>query len=78
MISHACDIYLEERKNVVPKPVSAWFARITVAETTVEAIQELDISVELITAQTPIKERMAMLKAHEDGGRSHRLCWRIG
>ena len=68
MISHACDIYLEERKNVVPKPVSAWFCPdVTVAETTVEAIQELDISVELITAQTPIKERMAMLKAHEDG-----------
>ena len=68
MISHACSIYLEERQNVKPKPVSAWFCPdVTVAETTVEAIEELGISVELITAQTPIKERMAMLKAHEDG-----------
>ncbi len=68
MISHACSIYLEERQNVHPKPVSAWFCPdVTVAETTVEAIQELGLSVELITAQTPIKERMAMLKAHEDG-----------
>ena len=68
MISHACSIYLEERQNVTPKPVSAWFCPdVTVAETTVEAIQELGLSVELITAQTPIKERMAMLKAHEDG-----------
>ncbi|MGC6530295.1 MAG: DEAD/DEAH box helicase [Candidatus Puniceispirillaceae bacterium] len=68
MISHACSIYLEERQNVVPKPVSAWFCPdVTVAETTVEAIEELGLSVELITAQTPIKERMRMLKAHEDG-----------
>ena len=68
MISHACSIYLEERQNVSPQPVSAWFCPdVTVAETTVEAIEELGLSVELITAQTPIKERMAMLKAHEEG-----------
>ena len=68
MISHACTIYLEEREKVTPKPVSAWFCPdVTVAETTVEAIEELGLSVELITAQTPIKERMQMLKAHEDG-----------
>ena len=68
MISHACEIYLEERAKITPKPVSAWFCPdVTVAETTVEAIQELGLSVELITAQTPIKERMQMLKAHEDG-----------
>ena len=68
MISHACTIYLEEREKVTPKPVSAWFCPdVTVAETTVEAIEELGLSVQLITAQTPIKERMQMLKAHEDG-----------
>ena len=68
MISHACTIYLDEREKITPKPVSAWFCPdVTVAETTVEAIQELGLSVELITAQTPIKERMQMLKAHEMG-----------
>ncbi|MBT5573798.1 MAG: DEAD/DEAH box helicase [Alphaproteobacteria bacterium] len=68
MISHACSIYLEERENVKPIPVSAWFCPdVTVAETTVEAIEELGISVSLITATTPIKERMQMLAAHAEG-----------
>ena len=68
MISHACSIYLEERENVTPKPISAWFCPdVTVAETTVEAIEELGISVNLITASTPIKERMHMLAAHARG-----------
>jgi superfamily II DNA or RNA helicase len=68
MISHACSIYLEERENVKPKPISAWFCPdVTVAETTVEAIEELGISVNLITASTPIKERMQMLASHARG-----------
>ncbi|MGB2485984.1 MAG: DEAD/DEAH box helicase [Candidatus Puniceispirillaceae bacterium] len=68
MISHACSIYLEERENVKPKPISAWFyPDVTVAETTVEAIEELGISVNLITASTPIKERMQMLASHARG-----------
>ena len=68
MISHACSIYLEERENVKPIPISAWFCPdVTVAETTVEAIEELEISVSLITANTPIKERMQMLADHAEG-----------
>ena len=68
MISHACSIYLEEREKVTPKPISAWFCPdVTVAETTVEAIEELGLSVNLITASTPIKERMQMLSAHARG-----------
>ena len=68
MISHACSIYLEEREHVKPKPISAWFCPdVTVAETTVEAIEELGISVNLITASTPIKERMQMLASHARG-----------
>ena len=68
MISHACSIYLEEREKVSPKPISAWFCPdVTVAETTVEAIEELGLSVNLITASTPIKERMLMLSAHAMG-----------
>ena len=68
MISHACSIYLEEREKVTRKPISAWFCPdVTVAETTVEAIEELGISVNLITASTPIKERMQMLADHANG-----------
>ena len=68
MISHACSIYLEEREKVKLQPVSAWFCPdVTVAETTVEAIQELGLSVSLITASTPIKERMQMLADHANG-----------
>ena len=68
MISHACSIYLEEREKVTQKPISAWFCPdVTVAETTVEAIEELGISVNLITASTPIKERMQMLADHANG-----------
>jgi superfamily II DNA or RNA helicase len=68
MISHACSIYLEEREKVTLQPISAWFCPdVTVAETTVEAIEELGISVNLITASTPIKERMQMLADHANG-----------
>ena len=68
MISHACSIYLEEREKVIRQPISAWFCPdVTVAETTVEAIEELGISVNLITASTPIKERMQMLADHANG-----------
>ena len=68
MISHACAIYAEERQNVSPKPISAWFCPdVTVAETTVEAIEEMGLSVSLITASTPIKERMQMLADHASG-----------
>ena len=68
MISHACMIYLEERQRVSQQPISAWFCPdVTVAETTVEAIEELGIPVCLITATTPIKERMQMLADHADG-----------
>ncbi len=68
MISHACNIYCEEREKVSPKPISAWFCPdVTVAETTVEAIEELNFKVCLITATTPIKERMHILSDHSKG-----------
>lgn len=68
MISHACMIYCEEREKVKPVPISAWFCPdVTVAETTVEAIEELGLSVCLITANTPIKERMQILASHARG-----------
>ena len=53
MISHACNIYCDERKKVKPKPISAWFCPdVTVAETTLEAIEELGLKVYLITQNT--------------------------
>ena len=52
MISHACSIYLEEREQVKPAPISAWFCPdVTVAETTVEAIEELEFLSALLLLQ---------------------------
>ena len=68
MIDYALFIYEEERKNVSPKPISAWFCPdVTVAEATLEKIEQAGIQVAIVTANTPITERMRLLKQHEDG-----------
>ena len=68
MIDYALFIYEEERKNVSPKPISAWFCPdVTVAEVTLEKIEQAGIQVAIVTANTPITERMRLLKQHEDG-----------
>lgn len=68
MIDYACWSYGEERLKISPRPCSAWFcADVSVANATLEKIEELGITVALITAGTPIKERMALLAQHENG-----------
>jgi superfamily II DNA or RNA helicase len=68
MFDYAAAAYLEERANVKPKPISAWFCPdVAVAESTLSKIQELDIGAAIITASTPLAERMALLEQHEQG-----------
>jgi len=68
MIDYALWSYLEERQNLLPKPVSAWFcAGISVAEATLQAIQKSGIEAAIVTSETPLKERMILLAAHEKG-----------
>ncbi|NKB19679.1 MAG: DEAD/DEAH box helicase [Alphaproteobacteria bacterium] len=68
MIDYAMTSYLQERESVSPRPISAWFcADISVAEETLFRIRQVDVSAEIVTAKTPIKERMKLLKAHENG-----------
>ena len=68
MIDYAAWSYSEEREKVVGKPISAWFcADISVAEATLEKTRELGIEAVIVTASTPIKERMAVLARHEKG-----------
>ena len=50
------------------KPISAWFCPdILVAEETKKQILQRNLKVELITAKTPIKERLVILEKHEKG-----------
>ena len=68
MIDYAMTSYIEERENVNPRPISAWFcADISVAEETLFRIRQADITAEIVTAKTPIKERMKLLKGHAIG-----------
>ena len=68
MIEYACRIYLSERKQIKQKVISAWFCPdIVVAEKTLEAVESLNLSVELITAKTPLKKRLEILSNHESG-----------
>ncbi len=68
MIEYSVNIYLGERKNVFPKPISAWFCPdISVAKVTLENIKKNNISAEIVTAQTPLTERMQILDDHELG-----------
>jgi superfamily II DNA or RNA helicase len=68
MIDYAMSSYLQERENVSPRPISAWFcADISVAEETLFRIRQTGVSAEIVTAKTPIKARMKLLKNHEKG-----------
>ena len=70
MIEYACKIYQDEREQVKKKnkPISAWFCPdVLVAEETQRQIKDLNLKVELITAKTPLKNRMEILKKHELG-----------
>lgn len=68
MIDYALWSYNEERLKLPNKPVSAWFcADISVAEATLERIRQYGIKAAIVTAGTPIKERMRLLASHESG-----------
>ena len=68
MIDYAIWSYCEERLKLSKKPVSAWFcADISVAEATLQNIRQNNIEAAIVTAATPIKERMRLLAKHESG-----------
>ncbi len=68
MIDYAIWSYSEERLKLSKKPVSAWFcADISVAEATLQNIRQYNIEAAIVTAATPIKERMRLLAKHESG-----------
>ena len=68
MIDYAIWSYSEERLKLSKKPVSAWFcADINVAEATLQNIRQHNIEAAIVTAATPIKERMRLLEKHESG-----------
>ena len=68
MIDYAIWSYNEERLTLSTKPISAWFcADISVAEATLRSIRHANIEAAIVTAQTPIKERMDLLARHESG-----------
>ena len=68
MIDYAIWSYNEERLKLSTKPVSAWFcADISVAEATLHSIRQFGIEAAIVTATTPIKERMKLLARHESG-----------
>ena len=65
MIDYAIWSYGEERLKLSTKPVSAWFcADISVAEATLESIRRCGIDAAIVTASTPIGERMRLLARH--------------
>ena len=68
MIDYAMWSYGEERLKAKIKPISAWFCPdISVAKTTLLSIKEKGITAAIVTAKTPIKERMDLLARHENG-----------
>ncbi len=68
MIDYAIWSYKEERGKLSTKPVSAWFCTdVSVAEATLESIRQSGIEAAIVTAGTPIKERMQLLARHEGG-----------
>ena len=68
MIDYAIWSYKEERSKLSSNPISAWFcADISVAEATLEIIKDAGINSAIVTAATPIKERMKLLSQHEEG-----------
>ncbi|MAI11422.1 MAG: hypothetical protein CBD27_04260 [Rhodospirillaceae bacterium TMED167] len=68
MIDYAIWSYGEERQKTMGKPISAWFcADVSVAETTLRSIRENGIEAAIVTAKTPVNERMKLLARHENG-----------
>lgn len=68
MIDYAIWSYGEERLKLAGQPISAWFcADISVAEATLKRIRREGIEAAMVTAQTPIGERMELLASHERG-----------
>jgi hypothetical protein len=68
MIECAIWSYNEERVKLSMAPISAWFcADISVAEATLSSIRKYGIEAAIVTAKTPIKERMKLLALHERG-----------
>ena len=68
MIDYAIWSYKEERLKLSNKPVSAWFcADVSVAEATLRSIRQCNIEAAIVTAATPIRERMQLLARHESG-----------
>jgi superfamily II DNA or RNA helicase len=68
MIDYAIWSYNEERLKLSAKPISAWFcAGVDVAEATLKRIRHFGIEAAIVTASTPIKERMELLARHEKG-----------
>lgn len=68
MIDYALWSYMEEREKLSAPPVSAWFCTdVSVAEKTLECIRKAGIEAAIVTAGTPIGERMKLLARHEAG-----------
>ena len=68
MIDYAIWSYKEERSKLSADPISAWFcADVSVAEATLSAIEQCGVNAAIVTAKTPIKERMKLLALHEAG-----------
>ena len=68
MIDYAIFAYNEERAKVSPSPISAWFCPdVSVAKATLNTIQKYRIKAAIVTAHTPINERMKLLAQHESG-----------
>jgi superfamily II DNA or RNA helicase len=68
MIDYALWSYNEEREKLSVPPTSAWFcADVSVAEKTLARIRKAGIEAAVVTARTPIGERMKLLGRHENG-----------
>lgn len=67
MIDYALWSYKEEREKLSVPPTSAWFcADVRVAEKTLARIRKAGIEAAIVTARTPIGERMKLLERHEN------------
>ena len=67
MIDYAIFAYNEERAKVSPSPISAWFCPdVSVAKATLQAIQQLNIKAEIVTAQTPINGHRSPCRQHSN------------
>lgn len=68
MLDYATRAYMEERAAISGKPISAWFCPdIRVAEITRDRIESIGVTVAIITAGTPLKERRQILGDHNSG-----------